>query len=108
MRTLLMLFLCLGFISCDKSSTVNQTVQKKNQNKVLKQKVIPKATPKVVVVPVKKGCINGMCGVPAGDFMMGCNGDIDQRCDSDEKPYHKVYLDGYYIDQHEVTILRKF
>ena len=41
--------------------------------------------------------------VPAGDFMMGCNKAVDMECESDEKPYHKVYLDEFYIDKYEVT-----
>lgn len=44
-----------------------------------------------------------MVSVPAGDFMMGCNSSVDTECQADEKPYHKVYLDGYYIDKYEVT-----
>jgi formylglycine-generating enzyme required for sulfatase activity len=44
-----------------------------------------------------------MVFIPAGEFMMGCT-PKDSKCDSDEKPYHKVYLDAYYIDRHEVTV----
>ncbi len=36
--------------------------------------------------------------IPAGEFTMGSN-----HGDSDEKPVHKVYLDGYYIGKYEVT-----
>lgn len=46
----------------------------------------------------------GMVLIPAGEFMMGCApGDGD--CANDEKPYHRVYLDAYYIDKHEVTVV---
>lgn len=41
--------------------------------------------------------------VPAGDFKMGCNRRRDRHCDSDERPYHSVYLSAFYIDRHEVT-----
>jgi formylglycine-generating enzyme required for sulfatase activity len=41
--------------------------------------------------------------IPAGEFWMGCAPN-DEMCDDDEKPYHKVYLDAYYIDRHEVTV----
>ena len=41
--------------------------------------------------------------VPAGDFMMGCNEQVDRQCQADEKPYHKVYLDAFYIDKFDVT-----
>jgi len=43
--------------------------------------------------------------IPAGEFMMGCNEAVEKNiCKDDEKPYHKVYLDAYYIDKHEVTM----
>ena len=42
--------------------------------------------------------------IPAGEFMMGCNSAADDKCDDDEKPYHKVYLDSYYIDKYEVNV----
>jgi formylglycine-generating enzyme required for sulfatase activity len=41
--------------------------------------------------------------IPAGEFWMGCAPN-DSKCYGDEKPYHKVYLDAYYIDKHEVTV----
>jgi formylglycine-generating enzyme required for sulfatase activity len=41
--------------------------------------------------------------IPAGEFMMGCNSSMDNQCASDEKPYHRAYLDKYYIDKYEVT-----
>lgn len=42
--------------------------------------------------------------VPAGEFMMGCSPDKDPVCKfvKTEKR-HKVYLDAYMIDKHEVT-----
>lgn len=40
--------------------------------------------------------------VPAGEFWMGCNEQL-QTCKPDEKPYHQVYLDAFYIDKYEVT-----
>lgn len=45
-----------------------------------------------------------MVYVPAGEFMMGCNDGADNRCDDDEKPCHKVYVDEFYIDKYEVTV----
>ncbi len=44
--------------------------------------------------PVPKGMVR----VPAGEFSMG-NDDGGQH----EKPLHKVFLDSYYIELHEVT-----
>jgi formylglycine-generating enzyme required for sulfatase activity len=50
-----------------------------------------------------------MVYIPAGEFWMGCSSG-DGECQGDEKPLHKVYLDGYNIDKHEVTVgeFRKF
>ena len=61
-------------------------------------------TPEVGVEYKLKGTKGGpMLYVPAGEFMMGCNGDKDKKCKGNEKPYHQVYLDAYYIDKYEVT-----
>lgn len=40
--------------------------------------------------------------VPSGCFYMGCDGD-DEDCDFDEKPFHRVCLDGFWIGRYEVT-----
>ena len=45
-----------------------------------------------------------MVFVPAGEFMMGCNEKVDKECDDSAKPYHRVYLDAYYINKFEVTV----
>jgi len=47
--------------------------------------------------------------VPAGEFLMGST-DADKDARTDEKPQHRVYLDGYWIYQTEVTVAqyRKF
>ena len=37
--------------------------------------------------------------IPAGSFQMGCNDGS-----SDEKPLHRVELDAFYMDIHEVTV----
>ena len=42
----------------------------------------------------------GMVYIKGGEFMMG--GDNDQA-DKDEYPKHKVSLEGFYMDEHEVT-----
>jgi formylglycine-generating enzyme required for sulfatase activity len=49
----------------------------------------------------KKG--GPMVAVSAGEFGMGCNERVDNQCENDEKPYHQVYLDAFYIDKFEVT-----
>jgi len=40
--------------------------------------------------------------VPAGEFLMGAR-EFDEQIDPDEIPMHKVTLDGFWIDQTEVT-----
>jgi formylglycine-generating enzyme required for sulfatase activity len=49
------------------------------------------------------GKLGWMCEVPAGDFMMGCNGDVDTECDGIEFPYHKVTVPPFEIDKYLVT-----
>ena len=45
-----------------------------------------------------------MVEVPAGEFFMGCNAEVDTECFSDEKPGRAVLLNAYRIDVHEVTV----
>lgn len=40
--------------------------------------------------------------VPKGCFKMGCHAEAG-KCSKDEKPAHRVCLDGYWIGSHEVT-----
>ncbi len=52
-----------------------------------------------------KGTRGGpMAYIPAGEFQMGCNDVADPQCGADESPSHRVYLDAYYIDKHDVTV----
>jgi len=41
--------------------------------------------------------------ISAGWFWMGCSS-FDNRCDYDEKPRHKVFVDKFKIDKREVTV----
>jgi serine/threonine-protein kinase len=43
--------------------------------------------------------------VPAGEFWMGAD-ERDMEAKNDEKPLHKVYLDGYWIGKYPVTNLQ--
>jgi formylglycine-generating enzyme required for sulfatase activity len=49
--------------------------------------------------------LDGMILIPAGEFQMGCHPDHNDGspCYFWQLPLHTVYLDAYYIDQHEVT-----
>lgn len=42
-----------------------------------------------------------MVWIAGGDFMMGTDTDPEAR--PDEKPAHKVHVDGFYMDEYEVT-----
>lgn len=42
----------------------------------------------------------GMVWIPGGEFRMGSN---DALSWNDEKPPHQVFVDGFWIDEHEVT-----
>jgi formylglycine-generating enzyme required for sulfatase activity len=41
--------------------------------------------------------------VEAGEFIMGCNEEVDDQCSDDEKPMHVVTLSAFEIDRTEVT-----
>ncbi|MCY7408733.1 MAG: formylglycine-generating enzyme family protein [Chitinophagales bacterium] len=43
----------------------------------------------------------GMVWIKGGDFVMGTDSDSQSR--PDETPAHKVHVDGFYMDVHEVT-----
>jgi formylglycine-generating enzyme required for sulfatase activity len=48
--------------------------------------------------------VQDMVFVPAGEFIMGSTGvEVRRASDVDEFPQHKVWLDDFYIDVHEVT-----
>lgn len=46
--------------------------------------------------------VGNMVRIPAGTFMMGTNSGEGFR---NELPYHRVYLDEFYIDVYEVTVM---
>ena len=45
--------------------------------------------------------IKKMALIPAGEFLMGSPEGVGEP---NEHPRHKIYLDAYYIDRHEVTV----
>ncbi len=45
-----------------------------------------------------------MVWVPPGDFGMGC-AEADAECEGDEDPFHEVTLDGFGLDETEVSVL---
>ena len=52
--------------------------------------------------PPKPVAPEGMVSIPAGEFQMGSN---DPEAENDEQPVHTVYVDAFFMDEHEVTNL---
>ena len=48
-------------------------------------------------------CFEGICVVPEGPFMMGCNETVDPTCRPVEYPYREVAVPEFEIQQHLVT-----
>jgi formylglycine-generating enzyme required for sulfatase activity len=60
---------------------------------------VPTATPPVSPASQGGNCPSGMAWIPGGSFMMGSN-----KGDNDEKPVHRVELDGFCLDITPVTV----
>ncbi len=61
-------------------------------------------TPVIDETPIIPPLPEGMVLVPAGEFIMGSNLEVDPLADElDEIPQHTVFLDAFYIDKHEVS-----
>ena len=50
--------------------------------------------------PKEQGSTSGMVKIPAGQFLMGAD---DAQGDGDELPKHRVAVDAFWMDAHEVT-----
>jgi formylglycine-generating enzyme required for sulfatase activity len=86
----------------------------KNPSPVVEQTKVQdplQASPSAIAIPVpaiqtetrlreKDGALEIF--IPAGEFLMGA-ASTDPLAYEDEFPQHSVYLDAYWIDQHEVT-----
>ncbi|MBW8684109.1 formylglycine-generating enzyme family protein [Chitinophaga rhizophila] len=59
---------------------------------------VTKAT--TTITPAPGDAVNRMVLVPGGSFTMGAD-DADAR--ADERPRHEVYVDSFWMDEHEVT-----
>ncbi len=66
----------------------------------------PPATAQITLVPAATmiSPIDGMVmvWVPAGEFTMG-SANTDTEANSDEKPQHRVYIEGFWISRTEIT-----
>jgi formylglycine-generating enzyme required for sulfatase activity len=77
-----LLGLAFGFIACDVKPT---------------KKKLPAETTRI---RESDGMIE--IYIPAGEFLLGA-ADADTQANDTERPQHSVYLDYYWIDQHQVT-----
>jgi hypothetical protein len=57
----------------------------------------------VTIHPPPAEIPDGMVYIPGGVFRMGYKDDEDGMGDKDECPQHDVNVDGFFMDQHEVT-----
>jgi formylglycine-generating enzyme required for sulfatase activity len=80
-----------------------EIIQKSTQNDESEQKIIQKGTQ---ILQTYTETVAGqrieMIGVEGGTFRMGCTPEQD-NCDDDERPVHRVTVDGFYIGKYEVT-----
>jgi formylglycine-generating enzyme required for sulfatase activity len=66
-----------------------------------REKSSPEAKPYSVTIPNTTVAYD-MVSIPAGDFLMG-SPDSDPQHKKDEQPQHKVHVDGFWMQAHEVT-----
>ncbi len=82
--------------------------QKDVPKRIVEAPVPPKKAPapaKITPVkPTKTIPPKGMVLVPAGEFWMGCNEEVDTMCKTDEIDGGNVYLNAFFIDKHEVIV----
>ena len=77
-------------------------VEEKEENIQIDEVPAVEVAPEPTLVEVQVP--EGMVYVPAGEFIMGSDPDVDPMTDAlDELPQHKVFLDAYFIDKHEVS-----
>ncbi len=81
----------LVFLGCGDESS--------NQDETVKDDIIVETGPEKEIVWEKDG--KEMVLIPAGSFEMG---DHFSEGEEDELPVHKVTLDAFYMDTHEVTV----
>ena len=75
---------------------LNSCKSKIEKAKILENEAVPRETIKSKKAP------EGMVWIPGGEFMQGAVPN-DNMAMFHEKPAHKVGVDGFYMDKHEVT-----
>ena len=94
------MLLAVSLLGCgsDEQMPVEEEAENIQIDEVQVVEVAPEPIPAEIQIP------EGMVYVPAGAFIMGSDPDVDPMTDAlDELPQHKVFLDAYFIDKHEVS-----
>src|SRR6266404_2421119 len=85
--------------------TGNEFSNSKNKMEARMKKKIFKITAAVAVITfgiwsLYPSTPSGMVWIPGGEFMMGSNSNLAKN---NEKPAHKVKVDGFWMDKTDVT-----
>lgn len=89
----------IGLISCNQGNKKTATTE--DSTNTTESRTSTKVETKNINIKFNGDTsTKGMVYIPGGTFMMG--GD-NAQADKDEYPKHKVMVDGFYMDQHEVT-----
>ena len=95
-----------GFIEFDKADEKSFPVERFQKTKEAEKDAIahePEAG-SIKVIELGEKVSMEFVYVPAGEFLMGAD-EEDTEANNDEKPFHNVYLDGYWIGKYPVTNL---
>ena len=93
---MILMFILYGCGGDEKIPVEDEVVEPTDAMEILEE--LPQEEKNTIGIP------EGMVFVPAGDFLMGSDPDIDPLADPlDEFPQHKVYLDAFFIDKYEVS-----
>jgi formylglycine-generating enzyme required for sulfatase activity len=96
--------LALGTSRADvKGRAELDNVRQIRQRIVARQQERPMAKVEAYTVKIPNTTVvYGMAPIPAGDFLMGSR-DSDPQRKKDEQPQHKIHVDAFWMQTHEVT-----
>ena len=97
-----LILLLVSLLGCGTDEQMLIEEETEEEKEVVQTDEIP--TVAIESRPIPVVAPKGMVYVPAGEFIMGSDPDVDPMTDElDELPQHKVFLDAYFIDKHEVS-----
>ncbi len=97
-----LILLLVSLLGCGTDEQMLIEEETEEETEVVQTDEIP--TVAIESRPIPVVAPKGMVYVPAGEFIMGSDPDVDPMTDElDELPQHKVFLDAYFIDKHEVS-----